>query len=421
MYLWFYSLFLKFIKGNDLSASQIEKIYQFVLTEIPTLGDSGLTVVPKDQLIFLNGICDLTGRNFSSWDYCSSDFPSNQIFNQISIPCEFICTGSLPGPPPKFDSILNDMFLTDDKKELEKKKKLAYQFIGAILAPTSWIKAGIFIFQGVNDAGKSILADIITHLLGEDTVLKVDDINNILSDESIELSRQKRLLYVREASDRRIGKKAINFLKDYSDKSSEYPSPSFKILICTNNPVYTASNPLKLKDELRKRINVLSFERALDDGKSAHEYIEKCFSNEKQAIYLHAMKNFCDFIQNDCNFITTCKINEVIGCDDISDNENYDRGIVNNCINDIKQRGKGLDLNEVLRRLYELTPDQKVNYDLPCEQIIREVNEVFIRAGLVEKLNQQNIFDNLKKCFEKDLGKHRKGTGPVCYNLIKLR
>ena len=151
-------------------------------------------------------------------------FNGTKIFNDVSILMNWSQTGE---ETPVFDALLADIFAED-----EAKINLTYEFIGAMLSTVVTLKK-IFILQGVSQAGKSRLARIICALFDEGEVVFLDKLSEINQEYVQRNLSNCRLIYIDEASDKKILPAQASTLKTIANGCRRA-----KILIGTNHALY---------------------------------------------------------------------------------------------------------------------------------------------------------------------------------------
>ena len=145
----------------------------------------------------------------------------------------------------------------------------------------------IFIFQSVSQGGKSRLARIVCALFDEGEVVFLDKLSEINQDYVQRNLSNCRLIYIDEASDKKILPAQASTLKTIASGCRRA-----KILIGTNHALYTGNDGF-VEPALLNRFAVLPFEKAMsntDPNVSAFEDV--FFEKEKKFIIKKSLLRF---------------------------------------------------------------------------------------------------------------------------------
>lgn len=301
-------LFLDFLEeaaGNcDISQAEGKRLFEKLKRRhIQKVSDTIWTPIPDSSLVFRNGVLDIANNSFSS-DLNESRF--NRFALDFDYPQAY-------KEPLAFDATLDDIF-----GENADWKHLCYQIIGALLAPVATLKR-IYVFQGVSNAGKTRLSNIIMRMLDELDITECNTLSDITTENQLS---HTRLVYIKEASKKKISAKQISYLKGYADGGISANTAKFKILVGTNYMLTTGDDG-KLESALRNRFIVLPFPNAMTNEDPRVASFEDCyFEKEKPYIARKALEAFSEVLRNDGRFCTEPEINKYIAdVDDISGGE----------------------------------------------------------------------------------------------------
>ena len=343
--IWFYDYIMECLPVNqDLPQATLQRLNQRLRSSIPTIKSSGLREVKDYELVFQNGVLNLSNWHFS----CLED---EKIFNKFSMTCQY----EVMEETPAFDALLEDMFDNEPCKI-----KLAWEVIGALLSTVSTLKK-IFSLQGVANGGKTRLAEIIYRLLDdEDGVITVNDLSEVTSDYIDKNAQNARLLYVQDAADKKITAKQASALKGYAGGSHIGSASSMKILICTNHELYEGDNKF-LGTPLRNRMLVLPFSKKMDNTNPLVTSFEDVYlQQEKAGIIYKSLRAFSHVLSNNKNFSFEFPINEVVEAVSCDDNMS------------------SLGSNVNFSMLFEILPE--INTEMTGERIMILVNARFPKA-----------------------------------------
>lgn len=296
-------------EDQECDESKIKRHFRRLLQKIVFLEKSNLTKLDDIQLMFTNGYYDL--RRGLLLPLVSGE----KYFNRFSMLCEFHPDDR---EPVIFHAMLADMF--DNNVELI---NLAYEFIGAILFPVSTLKK-IYVFQGVSNGGKSRLANVIVKLLSERDVRIFNGLEGINSDFLQKEAPFCRLVYIRDAADKKMAAVPCSNLKGFADGSDLNDSAAFKILICTNNKLTTNADGY-LPPSLINRFAVLPFPKPMDNTNEHIVNFENYyFEREKNQILNKAFRAFQKVFFNKGIFSTTVTINSCVETNDVQNEQTTD-------------------------------------------------------------------------------------------------
>ena len=246
----------KFLGDDRFQQYKFSELFDSLKDSIPVLGSDDCTLqqLRTEEQIFNNGLYNVFENSFMP-------FQGNERFwGRFPIDVDFI--DRLPDifPFNTFDEMLDDIFDGDMNKI-----NLLYQIIGAVLSNLSL--KHIFVFQGVSNSGKTAITEIICHLLGKDNYLPILDLSELNDYTPADLNSYK-LLVVQDAPDKPITSKQLSLLRNFADGSQFVGLRNFKIIINTNNSIFTskdtASGQKFLSQALAKRLVVLPFEKSMD-------------------------------------------------------------------------------------------------------------------------------------------------------------
>ena len=214
-------------KDIEISNTKLEDaVNRMINCSVPLLSEDCDVKQSNDmQVFFRNGWYNLANNMFYSED-------TREYFHTDCLPYSFEASGnSLSSLNLNFDVFLNYIFDGD-----ELKIELVYQIIGAILSNVPL--KNVFIFQGVSNGGKSLLSDVIVRLRNSSDVELVGSINEINASKSKSYEGGIKLLYIDDAPDEKWSDATVSYLKTRSSGISRVKESSFKILLCTNYPVF---------------------------------------------------------------------------------------------------------------------------------------------------------------------------------------
>ena len=295
---------------QECEESKIKRHFRRVLQKIVFLEKSNLTKLDDIQLMFTNGYYDLRRGLLLPL------VPGEKYFNRFSMLCEFHPDDR---EPVVFHAMLADMF--DNNVEL---MNLAYEFIGAILFPVSTLKK-IYVFQGVSNGGKSRLANVIVKLLSERDVRIFNGLEGINSEFLKKEAPFCRLVYIRDAADKKMASIPCSNLKGFADGSDLNDSAAFKILICTNNRLATGADGY-LPPSLVNRFAVLPFPKPMDNiDENIVNFENYHFEREKNQILNKAFRAFQKVFFNKGIFSTAVTINNCVETNEVQNEQTTDK------------------------------------------------------------------------------------------------
>ena len=313
--------------GRDIEISNTkleDAVNRMINSSVPLLGE-GCEVKPSNdmQVFFKNGWYNLATSGF---------YPENTraYFHTECLPYSIEASGNLLFLPDlNFDVFLNYIFDGD-----ELRIKLLYQIMGAILSEVP-VK-NIFVFQGVSNGGKSLLSSAIMRLRDMSDVELVGSINEINASKSKSYEGRTKLLYIDDAPNEKWSDATVS-----SSGISRVKESSFKILLCTNYPIF-----YKTEDgrdySMDNRIVLLPFAKdlkaasKLDNGLDfLVRYIQEGFEQEKPVIAMKALLHFKEVIDNNREFTIRYPLNEYVvvsKLDRVNVGSNPSEENVKNCI-----------------------------------------------------------------------------------------
>lgn len=342
--------FLDFIEetaGNlELNKAESKSLFEKLKRRyIPKVDKSDLELIPDSSLVFKNGILDICTNSFSP------SVPARR-FNRFAMEFNYPLENK---EPVAFDALLDDIF--GDNADW---KHLCYQIIGALLAPVATLKR-IYVFQGVSNAGKTRLSNIIMRMLDELEITECNTLSDITTDKENQL-RHTRLVYIKEAANRKISSKQIVYLKGYADGGRSVNRATFKILVGTNYKLTTGEAD-ELEPALRNRFITLPFPNVMkNDDERVASFEDVFFEIEKPYIARKALEAFSEVLRDDGKFCCDPEINRYIdlGVNDISGGESPTKQDAMSTVEQYFDVGDTLNLQlsgqEILERLKEADP-----------------------------------------------------------------
>ena len=311
--------FLREVVGEAANSYKFSDLFVRLKDLIPLLGSEGcdLAILKKEEQIFTNGIYNVIEKSFCEFE------GDERIFGQFPINVKFVGNNQdVFSSATVFDEILDDVF--DGNMD---KICLLYQILGALMSNISL--KHIFVFQGRHNCGKTTLTDILSAIIGSDKCQSVDDWPN-LSDYTQEDLNACKLVVVTDASDRPITPKQLSLLKNFADGTQSRDSRNFKLIINTNNAVYTdkdSDTGMKyLSNALASRLVVLPFEKEMSKTYSkvdCEDYMEHILSKERELIISKAFVMFSHYYEKGENnrpiyqFCREFRVNDVIDDDKV--------------------------------------------------------------------------------------------------------
>ena len=346
-----YELFLDFLEETssnyELNQAEVKRLFEKLKRRhVPKLSNAdNLEMIPDTSLVFKNGVLDIISNNFSP-SLPVSRF--NRFAEEFDYPQEY-------KEPKAFNALLDDIF--HDNAEW---KHLCYQIIGALLSPVATLKR-IYVFQGVSNAGKTRLSNIIMRMLDELEITECNTLSDITTDKENQL-RHTRLVYIKEAANKKISSKQIVYLKGYADGGRSVNRATFKILVGTNYKLTTGEAD-ELEPALRNRFITLPFPNVMkNDDERVASFEDVFFEIEKPYIARKALEAFSEVLRDDGKFCCDPEINRYIdlGVNDISGGESPTKQDAMSTVEQYFDVGDTLNLQlsgqEILERLKEADP-----------------------------------------------------------------
>lgn len=280
-----------------------------------------------------------------------------------------------------FDKIVGHIFDEDMTKIT-----LLYQIIGAILSDVAL--KNVFVFQGVSNGGKSTLSHIIMNLLDDNDVKFVGSINEINTTKCSSYEGRIKLLCVDDAPNERWSDSTVSYLKTRLRGVMKKGETLFKILLCTNYPIYYKSEDGR-DESMDSRIVVLPFEKDLKsatiDNNEIREFVNyihsEKFEEEKLYIAIRSLYYFKEVLNNDCEFVYRYPINSCVVGSKMNMNMFNDKDddtvidVTDSIIINTGQTisDKNFTLIELLKNNFEYTEEEK-DY-MSAEQIFDYIYE----------------------------------------------
>ena len=307
---WENFVFDNITDDQDIEDSKIKRHGKRLIHKIVKLEESNLIKLNQWQLMFANGYYDLNNGSFSLLT------PETKYFNRFSMLYEFHIDNA---EPIIFNAMLADMFNNDISLI-----NLAYEIMGAIIFPVSTLKK-IYVFQGVSNGGKSRLANVIVKLLSERDIRIFNGLEGINSDFLQKEAPFCRLVYIRDAADKKMASIPCSNLKGFADGSDLNDSAAFKILICTNNRLATGADGY-LPPSLVNRFAVLPFPKPMDNiDENIVNFENYHFEREKNQILNKAFRAFQKVFFNKGIFSTAVTINNCVETNEVQNEQTTDK------------------------------------------------------------------------------------------------
>lgn len=297
-------MFYDFVFDNidDLAwddESAMRRAFRRMLHAIPLLSETHMTVLEPTKIVALDSVFDLkTGTLIPEIQYPQG------LFNTSSIPIKLL-SGTYEHPA--FDAVLTDCFDVDAIL-----KQRAKELIGKLLSPMK-SKSSIIVFQGVGNAGKTRLARLVVrHILHGAGVFIGNDFSD-LGDDALKIADNSySLVFIRDSVDKAISPKQRSYLKSYGDAGYDDGEPTYQLLICTNNELYTGDNGF-VEKPLLNRCVVLSFPKAMDSTNPLVEHFEELhMESELPSIVMSCLKAYSEVLQRGGQFSGSCELNAVV-------------------------------------------------------------------------------------------------------------
>lgn len=389
--------------GGFPSKDFLNRWFRKMVTGIPRVDRSGLTILPHTKVAFRNGHFDIETGVFK--EIPPSD--SHKYFNIFSLDLNY----EIPAQGLEtriFDKMLEGYFGDD-----ESKKHYLYQIIGAILTPLTTMKI-IFLFQGKTGAGKTTLSNIISYLLPQEEVCSVHTMDEITNGFLKNPQNPIRLLYVKEHGNKKVADKQTASLKAFSDGSDGPSATTFKVLINTNH-IFRTGEGTFIEPAMRARLAVLPFEKSfskddVDDEIAAFQ--DYGLQNEKLGIILKALKAFAEVIKTG-SFCCTFPVNECVETVDASYGGTLSEEEMNR-LEEVQIDSLTDKLQLALDKLFVL--DEEGDPMMAAKDIIQAIADADI--GL--SLRAADLGKKLREYYPelKSARVSRNGTTETCYNLL---
>ncbi len=346
----------------DENSTLVGRLFDKLKRAIPRLQNTNYDVLPDTYLVFNNGILDVQENKFTHG-------LSDNRFNRFALEMDYL---DKVAAPEAFDALLNDIFRNHPEW-----KKLCYQIIGALLTPVSTLKK-IYLFQGVSGAGKTRLSNIIMRLLSSRQILYMNTISDITSDAVDSNQQDCRLLYIKEAANKRLLPKQICYLKGYADGGGvACLSANFKLLVGTNYKVTTGDDD-SLEPALQNRFLVLPFTDAMKNtDPKVCSFEDMSFEKEKGLIVRKALAAFSEVLQSNGKFCLEPEINVYI--DGNKDKDCPDEDILNQLIEENFEPSNEIDENMTAQRIFDILQNKKpkIVEGKTSSSIMRVINSHF--------------------------------------------
>lgn len=360
--------------GMNLPETKVTNALGYASHNLPNMANSALQVLSESEVMFRNGVYN---------------FMENSIREPYSVFSRFaLQTCGITTDPGElvFDKLLADMF-GDNKAAI----KLSYQMLGAIIADVGLVKR-IFLFQGVSGGGKTRLTEIFADIVGYDYVEDLNDISGITDTSVGNVANMKKMVIVRELSEKALSSKQVATLKGFSNGGRRERSEMFKILINANNSVFSNSSDLSLDRGLLNRILVLPFDRKMkNEDPQVAGYEDEYFDKEKPAIIWKALQAFKEYFI-DKKFCHEFQLNAVVEKNTVDERQS-------------------LDIKECLSEYFEAYGE--VNPSWTAESIA-----TFIQGKIGSNVDKNDLGKKLVNVFDDKLDKGRRPIdGKMCYNL----
>ena len=408
------------IYGRDIEISNAkleDVVNRMINSSVPLLGEDCEVKPSNDmQVFFKNGWYNLANRGF-----CPED--TRAYFHTDCLPysfeaSSFEASGNLVLLPDlNFDVFLNYIFDGD-----ESRIKLLYQIIGAILSNVP-LKI-VFIFQGVSNGGKSLLSSAIIRLRDMSDVELVGSINEINASKSKSYEGRTKLLYIDDAPNEKWSDATVSYLKTRSSGISRVKESSFKILLCTNYPIF-----YKTEDgrdySMDSRIVLLPFAKDLKAASKLDNgldflvwYIQGGFEQEKPAIAMKALLHFKEVLDNNREFTIRYPLNEYVvisklgkaNVDSVTVEDNAKKCIEIK-LNKQSISDKNPNLMNFLRENFELSDDERDC--MTAEQILS-----YIRQAMPSTNGRVNeVGKPIKAIFGEGCCLGKRADNKICYSL----
>ena len=372
-------------KKKDRSMLHLKK-------HILKLEKSSLHRLEPHQVMFMNGFLDVKEFKF----YSISESERNQYYTTFSFDMDY---REHFNKPKVFNLLLLDA-LNDDKDAVI----LAYQQIGAIFTPIPTLKK-IFLFQGVSNAGKTRIGNIIAKCMPEDDTLVLNNLSELTKDKLD--SSPLRLILIKELSKNKLYAKQITTLKALSDGSSD--TAFTKILMSTNYPIYTDEGGT-IEPALRNRLSTLPFPKPMknsDPDVSCFEDVH--FENEKLGIIIFALGYFSKVLNDNNKFYKEFKPNSWFDPENEQETSTEEESQSNT-----NHSAESTSVEDIIKKLFDL--NNKENEEMTAECIMNAIND-FPPMDQTRISRKEEVGKVLRKVFKEKLNPKRNKEGNMCYNL----
>ena len=375
----------------EIALKNINRAMLHLKSHIPKLEKSSLRRLEPHQVMFMNGFLDVRELKF----YSISESERNQYYTTFSFDMDYTKHFN---KPEVFNLLLLDA-LNDDKDAVV----LAYQQIGAIFTPIPTLKK-IFLFQGVSNAGKTRIGNIIAKCMPEEDTLVLNNLSELTKDKLD--SSPLRLILIKELSKNKLYAKQIATLKALSDGSAD--TAFTKILMSTNYPIYTDEGGT-IEPALKNRLSTLPFPRPMkncDPDVSCFEDVH--FKNEKLGIIITAL-DFFSFVLKYNRFYKEFEPNISVN----TENEQDQFGDKEEFQSNTNHSAESTSVEDIIKKLFDL--NNKVSEEMTAECIMNAVNS----SSPVDQTRisrSEEVGKVLRKVFDKELKSYRI-KGVTCYNL----
>ena len=268
----------------------------------PDIASSGLRIADGTQTFFPNGYFDIKSGHFYTRD-------TSAWFHNFCFPYDY--DENAPNPDC-FDQILGQIFDDDETKIV-----LAYQIIGALISEVRSLKA-IYVFQGVTNSGKTTLASIIFKLLHKDERKKLNSVNEITDDALKKLAKSVKVVCIKDSGQEALKVNSVSYLKSYASGDFDEDEIYFKILLQTNNAIYSDKSG-NIEKALHDRFLVLPFAKdmraALGDTQvdPIQDFMDNHFEKEKRGIVKKALEALHEVMSSGKRFVHRFPLNECVG------------------------------------------------------------------------------------------------------------
>ena len=360
---------------------------------IPNLKKTSLRQLEAHQVMFMNGFFDVKKCEFHS----IAESERNQYYTTFSFDMDYQPTFN---EPIVFNRLLMDA-LDGDKEAV----RLAYEQIGAIFTPIPTLKK-IFLFQGVSNAGKTRIGNIIARCMPEEDTLVLNNLSE-LTKEKLD-SYPLRLVLIKELDKNKLHAKKIATLKALSDGSTH--TGFTKVLMSTNYPIYTDEGG-SIELALRNRLSTLPFPKPMmnsDLDVSCFEDVH--FENEKQGIIIWALQPFSEVLNNNNKFYKDFEPNICVNAE--NEDQFGDEEGVQPVVKDYGRRV--ISTKEIIEQLFDLSDE--VNEEMTAKLIMDAVNN-FSPEDKTRVKQEAVVRGKLGEVFGKEELKSRRIKGNTCYNL----